>query len=121
MSESNTNDTRERLQEVAQTVAVMLPPGTAFILLAFDFGGGGRMEYVSNASRPDVVRGMEEFIAKSKASFGKHERDELLAGTCTYTITEADRLKILSALAWRYSASPSASAEFVRLANIFHG
>ena len=71
MSE-DTNDVRERLQELAQYIAVVLPPNTGFVLLAFDFGPGGRTEYVSNADRQDVVKLLREFIAKTEGTWGKH-------------------------------------------------
>lgn len=57
-----TNDIRERLQETARTIQTILPPHTGFVLLAFDFGPGGRMEYVSNARREHVLKAMIEFI-----------------------------------------------------------
>jgi hypothetical protein len=71
-----TNDVRERLQEVACTIASMLPAFTGFALLCFDFNlkpGQGRLEYVSNAQRPDIVRAMKEWIAKTEAGFGTHQ------------------------------------------------
>ena len=49
------SDVRERMQETARTVAAILPPGTGFIVLAFDLNhSGGRMEYVANAERKGV-------------------------------------------------------------------
>jgi len=66
------NDVRERMQEVARTVAVMLPPNTGFIVLAFDFHPHlGRMEYVSNGQRADVVKAMKEFIDKTEQGWAK--------------------------------------------------
>ena len=35
-----------------------------FALLLFDFGEGGDLFYTSNAEREDIVRLMQEFIAK---------------------------------------------------------
>jgi hypothetical protein len=64
---SETNDVRERLQEVARTIAVILPPGTGFVLLAFDFTPGGRLEYVANAKREDVLQMLHEFIRKNES------------------------------------------------------
>lgn len=68
------NDVKERMQETARTVSTILPPGTGFVLLAFDFGlkpGESRLEYVSNAVREDVVKVMKEFIAKTEGKWGK--------------------------------------------------
>lgn len=36
-----------------------------FALLVFDFGGGGFMNYISNADRDDMLRAMGEFIARN--------------------------------------------------------
>lgn len=73
MSES-TNDVRERLQETARTIQVMLPPHTGFVLLAFDLDRAGRMEYVSNGCREDVVKAMREFIEHTEKSWGTHAK-----------------------------------------------
>lgn len=77
--ENETNDIRERLQEIARTIAILLPPGTgfallAFALLAFDLGDhpGSRLEYVANGRREDIVKAMKEFIAHAETSFGQH-------------------------------------------------
>jgi hypothetical protein len=35
-----------------------------FALLVFDFGADGFMNYISNANRDDMIRAMEEFIAR---------------------------------------------------------
>lgn len=60
-----TNDIRDRLQDTARAVEVTLPPGTGFIVLAFDFGEGARLEYISNAKREDALKAMKEFIDKN--------------------------------------------------------
>lgn len=72
MSEE-TNDVRERLQELARTISVTLPPYTGFALLCFDFGSNGRLEYVSNANRESIVKAMIEFISNTEGGrFAKH-------------------------------------------------
>ncbi len=35
-----------------------------FMLMVFDFGGGGRMSYISNAVREDMIKALHEFIAR---------------------------------------------------------
>lgn len=35
-----------------------------FMLMVFDFGEGGRMSYISNAQREDIILALEEFITK---------------------------------------------------------
>jgi hypothetical protein len=43
--------------------------GFGFTLLVFDFNAlnGGRMNYISNAQRPDMIAAMKEFIAADEA------------------------------------------------------
>jgi len=73
---------RDRLQKIATEVDAQLPYGWGFVVLAFPFGADGRMNYVANAKRPDVVRAMYEFIQRSKeAAWGTHEADEMEAGS----------------------------------------
>lgn len=72
---SGTNDVRERMQETARYVATVLPPHTGFVILAFDFGPDGRMEYTSNANRQEVLKAMQEFIDHNRdhpESWAKH-------------------------------------------------
>lgn len=61
------------LQALARLVDSRLPYGWGFVVLAFPFGAGGRMNYVSNAQRADVVRAMYEFIEATKAGWAEHE------------------------------------------------
>ena len=75
-----TNDIRERLIDAANAVRVVMPPFTGFALFFFDFGDkpGRRLEYISNAQRPDVLRALKEFIAKQESAdvYGKHLGDD---------------------------------------------
>lgn len=64
---------RSNLQAIARIVDKQLPFGWGFIILAFPFGEGGRMNYVSNADRPDVVRALYEFIEATKEGWAEHE------------------------------------------------
>lgn len=41
-------------------------PGIGFCLFMFDFGDKGRMNYVSNAKREDMITAMKEFIANAE-------------------------------------------------------
>jgi hypothetical protein len=63
------NDVRERLQELARVIETHLPPGTGFVLLEFDFGPGGRLEYISNARRADLIKAISE---KTITQWGEH-------------------------------------------------
>jgi hypothetical protein len=64
---------RASMQKLAKLVNEQLPFGWGFIVLCFSFGEDGRMNYVSNAKRSDVVRSLYEFIEASKAQYGEHE------------------------------------------------
>lgn len=68
------SDVTDRLQEVARAVETILPPETGFVVLAFDLGSDkpGRLEYVSNGEREDVVKAMKEFIEKTEGAWGQH-------------------------------------------------
>lgn len=60
------------MQETARLVAATLPPGTGFIVFAFDIGAGGRIEYLANAERKSCVRLLREWIAKTEQGFATH-------------------------------------------------
>jgi hypothetical protein len=64
---------RANMQAIARSVKRQLPDGWAFVVLAFPFGSGGRMNYVANADRVDVVRAMYEFIEATKQQWARHE------------------------------------------------
>jgi hypothetical protein len=77
------SDTRDRMQDAGRAAQVILPPGTGFVLLAFDFdmpgqNPTGRLDYVSNANRADVCRAMIGFIHKTAEGFAEHELERLL-------------------------------------------
>jgi len=55
-------DMKLRLQRLGDQVREELP-GMGFALLVFPFGGGDLL-YISNAQRADMVKTMQEFIAK---------------------------------------------------------
>jgi hypothetical protein len=70
--EHKDKEVRANLQRIARQVAIQLPGDWGFVLLAFPFGPGGRMNYVANAGRADIVRAMYEFIEATKAGWGAH-------------------------------------------------
>jgi hypothetical protein len=49
--------------------------GYGFALLVFDFGDKGRMNYISNAQREDMLTAMKEFISRNEFGDieGSHE------------------------------------------------
>jgi hypothetical protein len=66
---------RRDLQALARHVDKQLPYGWGFVVLAFPFGKDGRMNYVANAKREDVVRAMYEFIEATKEKWAGHESE----------------------------------------------
>lgn len=63
---------KRKMRRIGHKVEEELPRGFGYVVLAFDFGTGDdkQMIYASNANRQDVVRAMEEFIEKTKTSYG---------------------------------------------------
>lgn len=61
--------TREQMQKIGRLIDEELPQGWGFFLMAFPFNDApGRMNYIANGRREDVVKLMQEFIYKqSKA------------------------------------------------------
>ena len=62
-----------KLQNIAQNIDKELPEGFGFALLTFKFNtepNTSDLMYVSNANREDIVKAMEEWIEKTKNSFG---------------------------------------------------
>ena len=78
------SDVTDRLQDTARAIESNLPPGTGFVLLAFDHNQSGRLEYVANSERKDVVLAMREFIVKTESDWGKQgpQFDERRCPTC---------------------------------------
>lgn len=64
---------RGKMKNLAKLVDKELPVGWGFVVLCFSFGADGRMNYVANADRRDVVRAMYEFIEATKAQWAEHE------------------------------------------------
>jgi hypothetical protein len=71
--EKEDQEVRAKMKELAKLVDAQLPVGWGFAVLCFSFGAEGRMNYVANAERQDVVRAMYEFIEATKAQLGEHE------------------------------------------------
>lgn len=63
------------LQRLGKLVDSQLPYGWGWIILTFPFGADGRMNYISNAERADVIRTMYEFIAATKQGWAEHVPD----------------------------------------------
>ena len=52
------------LGDIGRILKRSMPDGYGFSLLVFTFGEGGNMFYTSSAQREDMIRVMQEFIAK---------------------------------------------------------
>ncbi len=71
--ESEEEHIKGKLQTIAQNIDKELPEGFGFALLTFKFNAEpdtSDLMYVSNANRADIVKAMEEWIEKTKNSFG---------------------------------------------------
>ena len=100
MTPQQTEDEKVRadMQKLGRFLDNQLPYGWGFVFLAFPFGAGGRMNYIANAERADVVRAMYEFIEMTKEKYAEHigeagsgAEDEQL-GRARQRIAELERL-----------------------------
>jgi len=67
------DDVSERMQEVGRMIATILPPGTGFALLAFDYTPGSKLHYISTAKRETIVAAMTQWIQQTDGGrFAKH-------------------------------------------------
>ena len=58
----------QKMRDIANVIKAMIPPGTAFALLTFPFGGGERRgNYISNACREDMEKALQETLNGWKA------------------------------------------------------
>lgn len=67
MSEPIPDSLRQEANEIAAILHGILPPGVGFAMLFFDFGPGGRMSYISDADRPDMIKAIKELIVNLEA------------------------------------------------------
>ena len=65
---------RNVMQELAQHIDSKLGKKYGFTLMVYEHNTeDGRMNYVSNSNREDVVKAMKEFIAETEGSWGTHK------------------------------------------------
>lgn len=64
---------KDVMQFLAGYIAKRLGKKYGFCLLVFDFGETGRMNYVSNAKREDMIPAIKEFIEKTEEGWGVHK------------------------------------------------
>lgn len=61
-------DLYERMNILGKELGNIFKP-YGFSLLVFDYGDKGRMNYISNACREDIIAAMKEFIAKHEGRY----------------------------------------------------
>ena len=54
------------LARIGDSLRECMPKGYGFMLMIFSYGAGGNLFYASSGKRDDVVRMMQEFIAKQE-------------------------------------------------------
>lgn len=60
-----------KMQDIARMIKKEIPNQYGFILLTFEHNtNAGSMIYVSDSDREDVIKAMEEFIEKTRNSYG---------------------------------------------------
>ena len=60
----NENQIKETLTTIANEITAKLP-NTGFVLLTYEFNKTGRIMYISNSNREDVLKAMQEFVDKN--------------------------------------------------------
>lgn len=63
---------RELMQQIGAILLLAIQETNAnygFALLMFEYGAEGRMNYISSASRRDMVAALKEFIAKNEGTY----------------------------------------------------
>lgn len=59
-------DIEKQLREMGRNLKAQMPDGWGFALLMFTYGEGGSLFYLSSGERANMVKVMEEFIAREK-------------------------------------------------------
>jgi hypothetical protein len=68
---------KDVMQDLAKHIENSIGNKYGFCLLVYEHNTGeGRMNYVSNSNREDVVKAMKEFIEKSEGAWGAHKLDD---------------------------------------------
>lgn len=63
----------DSMQKLAHYIASQIRDDLGFTLLIYEHGENGRMNYVSNSQREDVINTMKEFIANKEHKWGTHQ------------------------------------------------
>ena len=74
LAEMTGPEVRSLLNSVAKATRPLLPPGTAFVVVAFDEPGEAR--HVGNAGRPDAIRALRGLADRLEAEQGRRRAKE---------------------------------------------
>lgn len=64
-------EAEEALRNIGRRIKEEMPKGYGFTLLIYSYGENGNMFYLSSAERGDMIKAMQEFIAKQGLSSEK--------------------------------------------------
>lgn len=73
LEELNKEELTDVLNMIGTIVEKIIPKNYGFIMLTYPHNEAKRLYYVSNSDREDVIKAMEEFINKTKNSWGEHQ------------------------------------------------
>ena len=63
-------EVKRHLKYVAALIQNQIPEDYGFIFMTYKHNSQGELMYVSNSNREDVVKCLEEFIEKTKDTYG---------------------------------------------------
>lgn len=64
---------KNTMQDIAKYIESQIGKDYGFTVLIYEHGEAGRMNYVSNSQREDVIKAMKEFIKKTEDDWGTHK------------------------------------------------
>lgn len=65
---------KDAMQEIAKFIENRVGKKYGFSVLIYEHGtGDGRLNYVSNSKREDVIKAMKEFIEQTEGNWGTHK------------------------------------------------
>lgn len=62
--EVENEDIKLLLRSLGHKLGLSMPPGWGFALFLFSYGEGGSMFYISSAQREDIIKSLQEFLAR---------------------------------------------------------
>jgi hypothetical protein len=65
---------KNTMQDIARYIQKQIGPQYGFTVLIYEHNtDSGRMNYVSNSQREDVIKAMKEFIKETEGNWGAHK------------------------------------------------